>query len=253
VNFDILRRWVSIDNGEDLLYYNIITIIGAFFMKMRPEHEKKAVRVLGTVAPFSALSAQKLTELAGSENVQLKEFAVGQQVFPCRSVKDALCVLLSGECRGLSGKRIVSVSGEGALFGAELLYTGAQAEIKVEASQVCRALFISHNAIDMLIEDSSDFARSYIALLSRQLVQAKAESGTDDRAQKVLAEYLLTRPRNVKGEVSLPQDMLRLAKLLGLDKNSFFKAVDKFNSSGAILYNGTSVCIADEEKLKSFI
>lgn len=222
-------------------------------MKMRPEHEKKAIKVLGTVAPFSALSAHTLTQLVQGDNVQLKEFSAGQQVFPCRTVKDSLCVLLSGECRCLSGKRIVSVGGEGTLFGEELLYADGQADIKAEASQVCRALFVSCDAIDMLIEDSSDFARSYIAVLSRQIVQAKAASGTGDKAQKVLAEYLLGRPRNAKGEVSLPQDMLKLSKQLDINKTALFKAIESINSSGAITFNGNAVCIKDEEKLKGFV
>ncbi len=222
-------------------------------MKMRPEHEKKAVRVLGNTAPFSALSVHTITQLVQSDNVQLKEFAVGQQVFPCRSVKDSLCVLLSGECRGLSGKRIVSVEGEGALFGAESLYADDNSDIKVEAAQVCRALFVSFDAVDMLVEDSSDFARSYIALLSRKLTQAKSRAGAGDRAQAVLAEYILSRPRNAKGEVSLPQDMLKLAKQLDLGKAALFSATDALNSSGAISFNGSAVCIKDEEKLRSFI
>ena len=222
-------------------------------MKMRPEHEKKAIRVLGTVAPFSALSGHTLTQLVQSDNVQLKEFAVGQQVFPCRSVKDAVCILISGECRGLSGKRIVSVSSEGAVFGEELLYAEGQTDIKVEASEVCRALFVSCDAVDMLVEASSDFARSYIALLSRKLVESRSRAGTGDRAQAVLAEYLLSRPRNAKGEVSLPQDMLRLARQLDLGKAALFSAIDAINASGAIAFGGNAVCIKDEEKLRSFI
>jgi len=222
-------------------------------MKMRPEHEKKAVKVLGAVAPFSALSAQKLIGLVQSDNVQLKEFSVGQQVFPCRTVKDALCVLLSGECKCLSGKRIVSVGGEGALFGEELLYTQTESDIRAEASQVCRALFVSHDAVDMLVEDSSDFARSYIALLSRKLVLTNSKAGSGDRAQAVLAEYLLSCPRNAKGEVSLPRDLLKLANQLSLNKAALFSAIDVFNSSGAIALSGNYVCIKDEDKLRSFI
>lgn len=222
-------------------------------MKIRPEHEKKAVKVLGAVAPFSALSEQKLTGLMQSDNVQLKEFSVGQQVFPCRSVSDSLCVLLSGECKVLSGKRIVSVGGEGAVFGAESLYAECDADIRAEASQVSRALFVSHDAVDMLIEDSSDFARSYIAFLSRRLAQSQLQAGLGDRAQKALADYLLSRPRNSKGEVSLPQDMLKLARQLELNKAALFKAIDSLNSSGAITFNGNAVCIRDEEKLKSFM
>ena len=224
-------------------------------MKMRPEYEKKAVKVLGTVAPFSALSAHTLTQLVQGDNVQLKEFSVGQQVFPCRTVKDSLCVLLSGECRCLSGKRIVSVGGEGTLFGEELLYADVGSDIKAEASRVCRALFISCDAVDMLIEDSSDFARSYIALLSDSVInsQSQAQALAGGSAEKALAEYLLSRPKNTNGEVSLPQDMMKLAKQLGLGKNSLFKAIDALNSSGAIIFNGSALCIKDEEKLKSFI
>ena len=221
-------------------------------MKMRPEHEKKAVKVLGTVAPFSALSAQTLIQLVQGDNVQLKEFSAGQQVFPCRTVRDSLCVLLSGECRCLSGKRIVSVGGEGALYGEELLYADAESDIKAVASQVCRALFISCDAVDMLIEESSDFSRSYIALLSRKLALAKSKAGSGDTAQAALAEYLLSRPRNAKGEVSLPQDMLKTAKQLNLSKSALFSAIDALNASGAISFNGNAVCIKDEEKLKGF-
>ena len=222
-------------------------------MRMRPEHEKKAVKVLGAVAPFSALSAHTLTQLVQGDNVQLKEFSSGQQVFPCRSVKDSLCVLLSGECRCLSGNRIVSVGGEGTLFGEELLYADAESDIKAVASDVCRALFVSCDAVDMLVEDSSDFARSYIALLSRKLAAAKSGAGSGDRAQAVFAEYLLSRPRNAKGEVSLPQDMLKLARQLGLGKAALFSAIDSLNSSGAIAFSGNAVCIKDEDKLKGFV
>ena len=70
-------------------------------------------------------------------------------------------------------------------------------------------------------------------------------------AEKKLAEYLLSRPRNAKGEVSLPQDMLKLSKQLGLDKNALFKAVEALNSEGAIVLSGSAVCIKDEEKLKN--
>ena len=164
-----------------------------------------------------------------------------------------VCVLLSGECRGFSGKRIVSVNSEGAVFGEELLYAEGQTGIRVEASEVCRALFVSCDAVDMLVEDSSDFARSYIALLSRKLVESRSRAGTGDKAQAVLAEYLLSRSRNAKGEVSLPQDMLRLARQLDLDKAALFSAIDAINASGAIAFGGKAVCIKDEEKLRSFI
>ncbi len=225
-------------------------------MKMRPEHEKKAVKVLCTAAPFSALSSARIQSLVTGDDVQLKEFSAGQQIFPCRSLSDCIGVLLSGECRSMLGKKIVSVGHEGEIFGlAELYSAQSVTSLKTQAAQVCHVLFISHHAVDMLIEDSSDFARSYIALLSESVIKSQAQAQTlaGGSAEKALSEYLLSRPRNAKGEVALPQDMAKLAKQLELGKNSLFKAIDSLNSSGAILFNGNAVCITDEEKLKSFM
>ena len=154
------------------------------------------------------------------------------------------------------GKKIAAVGNEGTVFGlAELYSADGEASLKAEAAQVCRVLFISHHAVDMLIEDSSDFARSYIALLSEKVIslQAQAKTLAGGSAEKALSKYLLSRPKNAKGEVSLPQDMAKLGKQLSLGKNSLFKAIDTLNSSGAISFNGSCVCIKDEEKLKSFM
>lgn len=221
-------------------------------MKMRPEHGKKAVAVLGKVAPFSSLSPQKLEQLVSSDGVVLKEFSAGQQVFPCRSVSGAIGVLLSGECRTLSDKTIVSVENEGALFGTTNLYSKGGAAYHSEAAGVCRVLFISYGVVDMLVEESSDFARSYIAMLSERVIklEARVHKGSKDRALGAFAEYLLSRPRSAAGEVSLPKDMLRLSKQLGLDKAALFKAIEVLNSEGTITFNGSAVCITDEEKLK---
>lgn len=225
-------------------------------MKMRPEHEKKATKVLSICAPFSALSAARIQSLVAGDGVQLKEISAGQQIFPCRSLSDCIGILLSGECRSMLGKKIVSVGREGTVFGlAELYSAKTETSLKAEAAQVCRVLFISHHTVDMLIEDSSDFARSYIALLSESVIKSQSQAQTlaGGSAEKALAEYLLSRPKNAKGEVALPQDMMKLAKQLSLGKNSLFKAIDSLNSSGAISFNGSAVYIKDEEKLKGFI
>lgn len=225
-------------------------------MKMRPEHEKKAVKVLCTAAPFAALSPARIQSLITGDDVQLKEFSSGQQIFPCRSLSDCIGVLISGECRSMLGKKIVSVGHEGEIFGlAELYSSQSNTSLKAEAAQVCRVLFISHHAVDMLIEDSSDFARSYIAMLSESVIKSQAQAKTlaSGSAERALSEYLLSRPRNAKGEVSLPQDMSKLAKQLELGKNSLFKAIDSLNFSGAISFSGNTLCIKDEETLKTFM
>ena len=224
-------------------------------MKIRPEHEKKAVKVLSGVAPFSALASQRLEQLVRSDAVLLKEFSAGQQIFPCRSVSDCVGVLLSGESRTLSDGKIVSVGHEGVFFSEELLRCQKGDTVRIQAARVCRVFFVLNSAINELIEESAEFSSSCKSVIS-QAVSAQRSDKNQIPADKVLgdfAEYLLSRPHNAKGEVALPQDMFRLAKQLGFDKSSFFKAVETLNSCGAIALSGSSIRIVDEEKLRSFI
>mgnify|MGYP003307544550 CR=1 FL=1 len=82
------------------------------------------------------------------------------------------------------------------------------------------------------MQDDFSAAKSYLEFLSAEINSTSEQSTALKKAsaESKLAEYLLSRPRNSKGEVSLPQDILKLAKQLELDRNTLFKAIEALNA-----------------------
>ena len=226
-------------------------------MKMRKEMADKAVKLIMAHPAFLGIKEEALRYIIASEDVLLKEFLKGQQVFPCHGVKKAVALILTGSCHVCENRKIVETKTDGCFFGIESLYLSADADLTLAAAQDSKVVFIKKSAVDWLLQDDFTVAKSYLTFLSEEINRLSAKKQTaaleSASAESKLAQYLLSRPRNAKGEVALPQDMLKLSKQLGLDKNALFKAVEVLNSEGAIVLGGSAVCIADEEKLKNHV
>ena len=222
-------------------------------MKARKELFEKAVKLLAMHPAFSGAKEEALRYILASEDAVLKDFSKGQQVFPCHGIKKAVGVILTGGCHLLEGGRITASKPDGFVFGAETLYSSLAEGFTLSASQDSKVIFIKKSAVDRLLQDDFSASRSFLEFLSERETQEKIRESRKSDAEGKLAEYLLARPKNSKNEVSLPQDMLKVAKQLGLSKDSLYKAIEKLNSAGAIGFSGTAICIKSEELLKKFI
>ena len=223
-------------------------------MRIRKELADKAVRLLLAHPAFSGAKEEALRYILASADVLLREVSKGQQIYPCHGVKKCVGLVLTGGCHLLKNGRIVAAESDGFIFGVRGLYSSAADDFTLVASQDSKVIIIKKAAVDWLIQDDFSVARSYLEFISGELtlLSAPKNSQVSKKPEKLLAEYLLSRPRNAKNELELPQDMLKLAKQLGITKDALFKAIEKLNSAGAIAFNGRAVCIADEEKLKNF-
>lgn len=222
-------------------------------MKARKELFEKAVRLLSAHPAFSGAKEEALRYILASEDTVLKDFSKGQQVFPCHGIKKAVGVVLTGGCHLLEGGRITASKTDGFVFGAQTLYSSAAEGFTLSASQDSKVVFIKKSAIDWLLQDDFSASRSFLEFLSEREAAEKNEESEKSVAESKLAAYLLERPKNSKNEVSLPQDMLKVAKQLGLTKDGLYRAIEVLNTSGAIGFSGTAVCINSEELLKNFI
>ena len=222
-------------------------------MKARKELFEKAVRLLAAHPAFSGAKEEALRYILASEDTVLKDFSKGQQVFPCYGIKRGVGVILTGGCHLLEGGRITASRSDGFVFGAETLYSTGTESFTLSASQDSKVVFVKKSAIDWLLQDDFSASRSFLEFLSEKEAAEKNKESHKSVAEGTLAAYLLERPRNSKNEVSLPQDMLKVAKSLSLTKEELYKAIEKLNSSGAIGFSGTKICIKSEELLKEFI
>ena len=222
-------------------------------MKARKELFEKAVKLLSVHPAFSGAKEEALRYILASEDTVLKDFSKGQQVFPCYGIKRGVGVILTGGCHLLEGGRITASRSDGFVFGAETLYSTGTESFTLSASQDSKVVFVKKSAIDWLLQDDFSASRSFLEFLSEKEAAEKNKESHKSVAEGTLAAYLLERPRNSKNEVSLPQDMLKVAKSLSLTKEELYKAIEKLNSSGAIGFSGTKICIKSEELLKEFI
>lgn len=224
-------------------------------MKARKELFDKAVKLVSEHPAFSGTKEETLRYVLASEDVLLREVSKGQQVYPAYGVKKAVGLVLTGSCHICKDRKIVETKTDGYIFGVQSLYLSSDCDFSVMAAQDSKIVFIKKPAVDWLLQDDFSAVKSYLEFLSAEINSAseKNDGRKKASAESKLAGYLVSRPHNSKGEVSLPQDMLKLAKQLELDKNTLFKAIEALNAEGAIAFNGSAVCITDEEKLKSFI
>lgn len=223
---------------------------------MRQETEQKAIKILASSRIFSAADKAQLSVLVNDADTVLREFTKGQQIFPCHGIRRAVGVLLTGGCQVSKGKLIISTAEPGYIFGAVTLYNDSEDFVTaISATKPSKVLFIGKNAIDRLLQSNFEVAKGYLAYLSERVyfLSGKIDAISSGSGEEKLARFLLERRRNEKGEVELPLNVSKLAQQLGIGRASLYRAFDRLNSSGAIMHNGKSVCIVDEEKLKEFV
>lgn len=222
-------------------------------MKARKELFEKAVKLVSQHPAFSGAKEEALRYVLASDDVLLREFSKGQQIYPCHGIKKAVGLVLTGGCHLLENGKITASKEDGYIFGVQTLYSSEDDDLMLKAAQDSKVVFIKKSAVDWLLQDDFSAAKSYLEFLSDENMSEKNTEKQNSSAESKFAEYLLTRPKNSKNEVSLPQDMLKVAKQLSLSKEELYKAIDKLNSLGAIGFSGTAVCIANEDKLKAFV
>lgn len=223
-------------------------------MKIRKELADKAVGLICACPAFLGADETEIRFVLAGENSIVKEFSKGQAVFPCHGINKAVGFILTGSCHLCRDNRITALLESGSFFGVESIYSSSSPKFTLSAAENCKVLFLKQAAVDDVLKKSTAALHSFLSHISDRIIPAnkKSELSLGRNGEKVLAEYLLSRPKNSKNEVEMPQDLLKIAKQLNLGKDGLFKAIEKLNSSGVIVFNGRAICIADEEKLKKF-
>lgn len=220
-------------------------------MKIRKDLADKAVKHILAHPAFSAVKEDALRYILSSDDVLLREIPKGQQLYPCHGVKKCIGLVLTGSCHVLREGRITESKADGFVFGEQSLYSSAADDFTLAASQDSKIVIIKKSAVDWLFHDDYSAVKGFISYLS-DIICSKDKTEDAVIPEKTLAAYLLGRPKNSKGEIELPTDLLKLAKQLRLGKDGLYKAIEKLNSAGAIQFNGRAVCISDEELLRNF-
>lgn len=214
-------------------------------MKLTSALTDKYAEMIGKTKAFRGAEKSAVAAVLGGDGVALKEFSKGQVVFPCRSFRESVCLPLVGKGFVKQNGRIVAEMLLGEFYGADCVFGKLKEGFEVVAAGDCKALFLKRSAVEALLE--ADFsARSSFERLSEKPQETQKQA-----PEKILARFLLGRARG--GGFDLPKDLLKIARLAGLDKAELSAALQALNSAGAVSLGANGLKLDDEEKLKSFI
>lgn len=220
---------------------------------MNQSDKNKAVLLLLRTKLFEQAGAADLSSGIESEG-RLAVYARGTDFFSGENIAPAVGLLLSGKAEVKKGRAVISTLEKGSLFGAVSLYGGMPgAATQITAVSVCRVLFIPRKLMSRLMAENSKIAESYIAYLSQRIyfLTDKIEAYTAGSAESRLANCLADRSEtdDTGKKCAAIQNFSRLARELDIGRASLYRALDFFESTGAITREGKKIIIRDEAKL----
>lgn len=223
-------------------------------MKARRELHEKSASLIKAHPAFCSAPQETVSRVLICDSAILRDVAKAAPVLPCHSPKNAAALLLTGKCHVCVEGKITDIKKPGDIFGLEKLFGLESTDEKIVSAQSCKVLYLKREAVEEIVKSSPEAEKCFNKWLSdtADRLKEKEQTQVNSNSEKILAEYFLSKHQNEKGEIRLPPDMQKIAKHLGLNKDSFFAALQALNSSGAIALKGSSI-YTDTEKLNGFI
>ncbi len=219
---------------------------------MNQQDMNKAVALLLQTKLFESADAAALRQRLESGSV-IAVYARGD-AFAGSKADPAIGLLLSGKANVKKGRAVISTLEKGALFGAVTLYAGKpESATQITAVSASRVLYIPRKLMSALMAENSRIAENYIAYLSERIyfLTDKIRAFTAGSAESRLASRLADS--NEKDELSrkfvTANNLSLLARELDIGRASLYRALDYFETTGAILREGKRIIITDEAKL----
>lgn len=187
---------------------------------------------------FGALSDERLSALLSGEGVRVAEYAKDEVLCRAGEETTALCVLLHG-CAGVFSvdpdrRLLLRTLEKNQIFGIVGLLDGGKTLSMIKAQTSVTLLLVDRETICRLLETDSGFLHRYLGYLTARVrfLNQKILYLTAGQAERRLALYLLSLPRDDDAKLTLPLSMTDLADLLDLGRASLYRAVDRLTADG---------------------
>lgn len=226
---------------------------------MDGEQMKTAAALLAKSIIFQGAAAEELGRFLADPGAAVCTFARGTTVCLPGERSGSLGMLLEGSAqvsKGGTGRRVLmSTLQKGDLFGAVTLYGTTDVYLtRITARTPCAALFLDKALVDVMLQQSPQAARQYIAYLSDRIcfLNSRIDAFTGGTAESRLAAYLLANRCQEEGGafVRLRIGMNQLTLSLDIARASLYRAMERLEEAGAIRRDGRVIAILDVQKLR---
>jgi len=205
---------------------------------------------------FGSLPKDDINRLA--ETAVGRSFARDELIFSEGDQAAGFYLLTQGRAKiyklSPAGKeQILHVVSEGEMFGEAAVFTGGKYPAFARALAQSRAVFFPADRFRAQIEANPGLALHMLGAMAGYLRRftrlVEQLSLRDVRAR--LAEYLLNAPADSEGTVNLSITKRELAAQLGTQPETLSRALGALQADGLIEMDGSSIRIAEPQKLES--
>ncbi len=152
---------------------------------------------------------------------------------------------------------VIDVLGEGKMFGETALANNGHYSCSAEAAEDSYVLAVSLNTIRDLVEKNTVFTRKWLENFAQEIERKNHELehlSVQSTSERIGCFLLRLTDAKQKGqaEVDLPYDKTLIALKLGMQPETFSRALAKLRESTGIHIRGSKVDIPAVEKLCSY-
>ena len=181
----------------------------------------------------------------------LESFDVGEPLRQPAHAPPRLGLVLEGRLQVRQQRLPVNVLGPGDLFGASALFHEGESPALLIPLAPGRALFLSQNLVDSLLEQEAQVRHNYLRYLSQRIhfLSGRIQSLAQPGAEVKLARYLLCEQQ--QGVVSL--SAAELARRLSIGRATLYRAFQRLEEDGLIRREGKTVVLPNLSALQTYI
>ena len=212
---------------------------------------KEYSRILSTLSLFAQTDQEVLTSWLSEHAGTPVEIKQGERA----DTADVHClgILLQGrlEIQSADNEKTIILRTLHApdIFGvASLFMEGDLPLSKIKAKSCCKLLYISLEAVRILLARDQGFRDAYLSFLAGRVrfLNRKIQCFTAGSAERKLALWLISEDQK---NIVLPSSVSSLADMLDLGRASLYRALDKLESDGLISRDGRKITLLSQEKL----
>lgn len=216
--------------------------------------------ILARIPIFDVCSEPNLHDLAAKSMIRYYE--KGKVFFLSDDAADYFYIVVKGWVKlfreTLDGEQaVIDILSQDHVFGETSIFHNHEYPYSAEAVEDCTVLSIPTKALEQLIVANSEFALGMLQAMAKYRKHQEREiehRSLQSAAQRIGCFLLRIAPQNAHGRINihLPYDKTLIAARLGMQPETFSRALNKLRDETGIRINGASVEMDDIRHLSSF-
>ncbi|PLX18760.1 MAG: Crp/Fnr family transcriptional regulator [Salinivirgaceae bacterium] len=219
---------------------------------------EELITILQKAPLFKGVEPEKMFELLGQSNYQIKRYEKGRLIFQSGDPVDKLIVLIKGkisaEMLDPSGKSLKIEDAEAPQSLATAFMYGQKQKIPVNVTAIkdSEFMYIQKDQFQKMLIQSEKLLTNYINMISTraQFLSDKVKFMSFNTIRQKLAHFLLDRMDAEKEPFNAGMSQTAMAELFGVARPSLARCIGELEDEGVIYCERSFFTVFDIQVLK---